>query len=842
MRNISFFHRSPPGSLDSEAPRAIRPLFVLGGLAVGGCSSPPSEVVASVQQRVEGRSLGEVYALEFDLALARSRSARLKALASRATGALLAPLVDDDGLPRYANDVALRGTCGVTLVSPALAVTAAHCVDPSFVDVDHLQIEMYRLSRPPAQPASPLAGTFPAFTHAQLGSEDGYFTDRYPCVIEARCGEAFGAPQRCPDETKATGDIALLRCDGEPGSKYGYLDAAKTDELDSPVFVPWKHELYALSDDEFDNPDASTWQHYGLVTEDPGENYHYFGVGPDDVEHNQLLPLFALPPAGADAITKLGASSTGVSTEALGCHGTSGAGVLQQAISGRWELLGPIRTGNPEHETYLCNHIPALDGSLRGPGNLGMNYTLLEVTHLLLAENADAISEDRAAHTKPLPALGDTLTLDFDDAAQRDWLGLRDLQSPVPTPSEARFIGDGERGFAALLLAEERLVIPASGLDGDGYGGRVDLASFTGSTAPSASCGTLDEAGNVTFAAPVERWFALPSVAPGGSVFIENTGAEPLVIHEIALARSSLSDSDGDRVADVLDPCPDNGLAPAPRSLATCTPAPLAVGPLGAFMPRTCPSASPNALVDAKDGAAIEPPLLVEGDYIELTPGRYEWTTDGATAERGTVVIDVVTTEACCGESTNLSALSDDADFFAAMRGTAACEDGRGGDDVLVSEHQGGALFGGEGSDFLLGRDGLIHGGAGDDYLEGLGQTTLVGGDGADTLNALGAGSAVLYGGAGADKLWGSPGADRIFVGPETTEVQALDGNDEVVVYARCELHPGLLLDGGPGQDTLVSPVAEGDAAKLGVTIRGFEEIRVVADQAHLSDCFGRRP
>jgi hypothetical protein len=48
--------------------------------------------------------------------------------------------------------------------------------------------------------------------------------------------------------------------------------------------------------------------------------------------------------------------------------------------AGRFDLLGPVAAGNEEHEDYLCNHVPALDGSERSPGSLGIGYDSAERT------------------------------------------------------------------------------------------------------------------------------------------------------------------------------------------------------------------------------------------------------------------------------------------------------------------------------------------------------------------------------------------------------------------------------------------------------------------------------
>src|SRR5262249_30068787 len=143
-------------------------------------------------------------------------------------------------------------------------------------------------------------------------------------------------------------DIALVRCDGSPGNKYGFVDIAPSDAMTAAVFMPWKHEIYDLPEDSSD----PRWAHYTSYSTHEN-NYHYFGVDSSGVEQNQLLPLVAPDFDGGLQHSKLYASGNVVTTDLLGCHGSSGSGVLQENDGGLLQLLGPADLGNHEHNAYL---------------------------------------------------------------------------------------------------------------------------------------------------------------------------------------------------------------------------------------------------------------------------------------------------------------------------------------------------------------------------------------------------------------------------------------------------------------------------------------------------------
>jgi len=371
-------------------------LLSLGALVMAACSgSQPTELPAAASRRqIEAEQRGKVFGLASELLAERTALSRYRELAERATGALLTPFVDERGAPLLnAAGGGVRGTCGVTFVSPSYAVTAAHCVNSTTADLQQLEVEMYRSSSALEWNylvAAQLNGRFPEFSHAELGAADGYQMARFGCTLVSRCSEQYGGRFACPLDASPNADAALLRCDGAPGKLYGWVELADTDEATAEVFMPWKHEIYVGPND----PGSDFMNHYVLAGNAPEENYHYFGTDQFGHRQNQLLPLVSLDLVAGVPHRKVAISSESVITDVLGCHGSSGSGALQPSRDGRFQLLGPMIGGNHEHDTYLCNHVPALDGFSREPGSLGVSYGALAITQRLLAGAAESLELD----------------------------------------------------------------------------------------------------------------------------------------------------------------------------------------------------------------------------------------------------------------------------------------------------------------------------------------------------------------------------------------------------------------------------------------------------------------
>ncbi|MBL4684549.1 MAG: trypsin-like serine protease [Nannocystaceae bacterium] len=304
-------------------------------------------------------------------------------LAEMARGAILIPLRDSDGNQRTAADgTPMRASCGAIMVSPSYAVTAAHCVDnENVIDpyLHRLTLEMY--AKDPALQTGYLTATnlttsssdWHDFQHPQLTASHGYHTERFTCRVVVRCGDSWGNLNCVPLHPAA--DVALIKCDGHPGNKYGHIDVADDDIDGAPVFMPWAHEVYAIDDEE---GDGLFYDHYTRYTENKAENLHYFGDN-----RNQLVPLRSIPWEGETSNVKLNqwpAPPNDIRrwTDLSGCHGTSGSPVLQPDpdVPGQWQLLGPaINPNGPAWNNRLC-----ADPDAQGPGSAHLAYAALRLT------------------------------------------------------------------------------------------------------------------------------------------------------------------------------------------------------------------------------------------------------------------------------------------------------------------------------------------------------------------------------------------------------------------------------------------------------------------------------
>jgi hypothetical protein len=339
-------------------------------LLVAGCSQPDPKVAEPVEQVKQPVQLSRLYSY-YDVSLSPFGTL---AAAQRATGTVFVPIHDSSGVAAKAADgTALRYSCGVTFISPYHAITAAHCVDA--IDVpnpatDTVSVQMYRLS-PSVNwlAASALSGTFPGWTHPDMTT--GYDTDHYTCRVVMRCGTAYGK-YACDHES----DIAMLQCLDAPGETYGYLEVAASDQFGWLLRMPWAHEVYDV-DRVADGDRYYTQFPHSPVRDD---NFHYFGADVFGHQRNQLIQLQATrwpgfvervrtgAPAGTDPVLE-----DVQWTDLLGCHGTSGSGILQRnPTTSRFELLGPAVAGN---WLGLC-----ADQSKAAPGVPGLGYTRLATT------------------------------------------------------------------------------------------------------------------------------------------------------------------------------------------------------------------------------------------------------------------------------------------------------------------------------------------------------------------------------------------------------------------------------------------------------------------------------
>jgi hypothetical protein len=363
---------------------------LLGCIACG----PEREQGTQRQHRepIELSEFGSIFTLATTLNDERGPEARYREQASLASGGLRTPWLANDQPQVTDNGTRLGGTCGVTFISPSYAVTAAHCVDG---ELDALTVDMFRptleLNESYLQ-VTELGGTFPDYTHNFIGADEGYFVDRYDCTVAVHCGASYGDALNCADAQHTSYDIALLHCAGRPGDVYGFLELASEDDIDAPLLMPWKHEIYDVPIDVQDE----RYAHYTELVGDVAENYHYHMANSEGELNHQLFPLLSVPFEDGRPPSKLALGSY-VQTDLTGCHGTSGSGALQQGRFGYWQLLGPAVFGDGELGSYLCNHAPPINGELHAPGVAGIAYGGLAQAQYVFEQMRSEIEADCTA-------------------------------------------------------------------------------------------------------------------------------------------------------------------------------------------------------------------------------------------------------------------------------------------------------------------------------------------------------------------------------------------------------------------------------------------------------------
>jgi hypothetical protein len=257
--------------MGTEFGRSIFGAALLGTLTLG-CGETTGRPASKEMATLEFPGLGDWYELAFvptpgfaEFAAARKSVLSDEEIATRfdvelsrratttTAGAILLPLYDPaTGEPVRGTDAArtqLRSTCGATFISPSLVVTAAHCVGvPEVGDPPSRSLTLEMLRPTPGlvdtwTKAAVLTGEFPEFEHEPLTELDGYYVDRHSCELVVRCSPAVHGPLVHCDLTEAESyDVVLLRCEGAPGLKYGFLGAAPEVVPGSEVYMPWAME------------------------------------------------------------------------------------------------------------------------------------------------------------------------------------------------------------------------------------------------------------------------------------------------------------------------------------------------------------------------------------------------------------------------------------------------------------------------------------------------------------------------------------------------------------------------------------------------------------------------
>jgi hypothetical protein len=290
--------------------------------------------------------------------------------AIRATGHLILRLAGGPAATGPASpptDTGIQGTCGVTFVSPEIAVTAGHCLR-QLAEYDEVEVRTPRVL--PGFTPNPAigGGVFPGYTHTDGA---GHSYDRYICQMRVRCHNDPGSGPAVNCDIEASDvpgisfsygslDIGILECDAVDGARHDYVDVAESIADNSTVAVPWYHEVY---DAPTSGPLVADFQDHYVDKNVWAENYHYYGGG----ERHQMLPLMSTDYYSGPWKVVDPPSGVLVDTNLKGCHGTSGSGVMYTG-NGYPELIGPAIHGfgsinnppGPSSENQLC-HVPGAD-------------------------------------------------------------------------------------------------------------------------------------------------------------------------------------------------------------------------------------------------------------------------------------------------------------------------------------------------------------------------------------------------------------------------------------------------------------------------------------------------
>lgn len=364
-----------------------RALLVLP-LLVAACTVPASESesdedLGTTSEAVQFLNMFKGYVIVQD-----------RSTAAKATGALEVPIREGGVQATTSNGLPVRGTCGVTFISPHYAITASHCVDSNNVpDPTNNPILVHQYDVSGAEllalaVTSVADGYFPNIhpRTRRASSVAGYQISTYSCKVVSRC--QYGA-----FNCTTGGDVAMLHCGDRP-SNASWLPVASSDPMSGPVDMYWFHELLSIPNDA-PSPTSSDlfsqYQHYTLypnagTVAGQKQNWHYVNAATND-----LLPLKSVPFQNGTPRTRLGLTTNGVATDMFGCHGTSGSGVLQRNAAGNFELLGPVRSGGGWVSNRLCDN-----GSTLQPGQLGITYEQNTYVNSLQSKYSRSLMFDRS--------------------------------------------------------------------------------------------------------------------------------------------------------------------------------------------------------------------------------------------------------------------------------------------------------------------------------------------------------------------------------------------------------------------------------------------------------------
>ena len=321
---------------------------------------------------------------------------------SKATGVVFIPFLDGNHAPlsvpsaQYGN-ILLRGSCGVTFVSPHYAITSSHCFananayDPASQTFTTMTFDVTQANVNDFYFDAAMQGTFPDYTPIfghTMNQAVGYTSASFTCKIASRCTGAGASAYNC--DGIAASDVTMLYCSARPAPR-AWLSIASDSSTSGAVYMYWFHELFMTNN----NPDMIT--HYTNLTSQ-ASNWHYLAA-----PTNAFLPFKSVPWSGGAERGRFGpGGDNDVKTDLYGCHGTSGSGVLSKS-GGTYALLGPVHNGGSAWAGgHLCDDPNALTPG--APNGHGLTYNSnVSVNNLVNAKYLATLQTDRV----PPPVCGD---------------------------------------------------------------------------------------------------------------------------------------------------------------------------------------------------------------------------------------------------------------------------------------------------------------------------------------------------------------------------------------------------------------------------------------------------
>lgn len=251
------------------------------------------------------------------------------------------------------------------------------------------------------------------------------------------------------------------------------------------------------------------------------------------------------------------------------------------------------------------------------------------------------------------------------------------------------------------------------------------------------------------------------------------------------------------------------------------------------------------SVVEVNGATTVIPVPITSAGVIEMSwaPGEYVvevLATDingneTVATKRVSFETDPNSAELCCLSHQTLVAGTASHDHHLVWPWRDECVFGRGAPDSLTSLGSNDYVAGGKGGDLLIafGGQNVLAGGGGNDVVTTNGDDSAIhGGNGRDVINMHRDGD--VWGGRGADMILGGHGNQHIRPGAGADFVTAGGGDDRIVI---CAAEAGEVIDGGSGNDTLVSPLSIHDLLVRGVIVVDVENVTVRNDDLFALEC-----